>query len=219
MKKCNYCHVSKILDEFPLNKNGIHSGNCLLCKEKRKDYFNRNKNIISQKKKIYYEENKVKILKDRKSYYEENKNEVLKKNKENYQEHKEEYLKYKKKYYSLHKDHYLDLNKQDRKNNPEKHLWRAARKRAKEKNIPFDISIEDINIPDICPILKFPLEVGSMSERYNSPSLDRIIPKLGYVKNNIKVISFKANTLKRDGSIEDFEKIIEYIKKSNKKEQ
>ena len=34
----------------------------------------------------------------------------------------------------------------------------------------------------------------------------------GYVKGNIKAISFKANSLKKDGSIEDFEKIIEYIK-------
>jgi len=42
--------------------------------------------------------------------------------------------------------------------------------------------------------------------------LDRIIPELGYVKENIKVISFKANSLKRDGSIEDFEKIIRYIR-------
>lgn len=67
----------------------------------------------------------------------------------------------------------------------------------------------------MCPVFGTPIIVGSpLENRDNSPSLDKIIPALGYVKGNIRVISFKANTLKRDGHIEDFEKIIQYIKMS-----
>lgn len=214
MKKCNYCHVPKPLNEFPLKKDGTRSGNCLSCKGKRKDYLARNKEKISQKKREYYEDNKEEILQERKDYYQENKEEVLKRNKTNYEENKEEYLEYKKEYYQENREHLLELSKQDRVEHPAKYLWKAAKKRAKDQNLPFDIAIEDIVIPNVCPVFGFKLEAGSISERDSSPSLDKIIPELGYVKGNIKVISFKANTLKRDGHVEDFERIINYIRKS-----
>lgn len=209
MKKCNYCHVEKPLVDFPIKKDGSYSGNCLECREKRKEKANTPE--VKQKRKLYYEDNKDDILAARKEYYQENKEDVLARNKNNYELHKEDYLEYKKEYYQENREHYLQLSKEDRQNNPEKYLWKAAKKRAKEKELPFDITIEDIIIPDVCPIFGFPLMAGNILERDNSPSLDRIIPELGYVKGNIKVISFKANTLKRDGHIEDFEKIIKYI--------
>ena len=47
----------------------------------------------------------------------------------------------------------------------------------------------------------------------NSPSIDRIIPELGYTKGNIQIISHRANnTIKNNGTIEEHEKIIKYIK-------
>jgi hypothetical protein len=45
-----------------------------------------------------------------------------------------------------------------------------------------------------------------------SPSLDRIDSNLGYIKGNIKVISFKANRIKSDAVITDVEKVLEYMK-------
>jgi len=214
MKQCNYCHVSKILDEFPLKKDGTRSGNCLLCKNKRKEKSFLKKKIITQKRKEYYKNNKEQILNERKEFYQDNKNTILDRNKKNYEKHKDEYLEYKKEYYQENRDEMLLAQKKDRLSNPEKYLLKAAKKRAKEKGLPFDISLEDIIIPDACPVFGFPLEVGTISERNNSPSLDKIIPELGYVKGNVKVISFKANSLKRDGLIEDFEKIISYIKEN-----
>lgn len=172
------------------------------------------KDIISQKKKEYYEKNKEKILKERQAYYQNNKDSILVRNKKNYEKHKDEYLEYKKEYYQENRDEMLLSQKIDRKNNPEKYLLKAAKKRAKKKNLPFNIEIEDIIIPDVCPVFGFTLEVGTISERDNSPSLDKIIPELGYVKGNVKVISFKANTLKRDGHIEEFKKIISYIQEN-----
>lgn len=214
MKTCNYCHVEKDLCEFPLKKDGTYSGNCLACKEKRKQ-----KRLADPKNKErrqqYYQDNKEIILEKRKDYYENNKEEVLEKNRKNYEAHKEEYLEYKKEYYQENKEHYSKLDKENRKNNPVKYLLKAAKKRAKEKGLPFNISENDIVIPEVCPILGIVIEIGNtLEDRDSSPSLDKIIPELGYVKGNVKVISFRANSLKRDGHIEDFEKIVEYIKEN-----
>ncbi len=43
------------------------------------------------------------------------------------------------------------------------------------------------------------------------PTLDRIIPSRGYVRGNIAVISFRANFLKRDATLDELRKIIRYI--------
>ena len=45
----------------------------------------------------------------------------------------------------------------------------------------------------------------------NSPSLDKIIPELGYVKGNVRVISFKANKYKNDMDRETVQKILDYM--------
>jgi hypothetical protein len=75
-----------------------------------------------------------------------------------------------------------------------------ARVRSKELGIPFDIDVDYLLsiYPEggLCPILKTPLVFGG--SRWNSPSLDRRIPSLGYVRGNVCWISDKANTLKQD---------------------
>ena len=48
-----------------------------------------------------------------------------------------------------------------RQNNLEKSLLKDARKRAKQKNLPFDIDETDITIPAVCPVLGIPLEAGT----------------------------------------------------------
>jgi hypothetical protein len=50
----------------------------------------------------------------------------------------------------------------------------------------------------------------------NTPSLDKIIPSLGYVKGNVAVISWKANVMKSNLSIDMLESILSYIKKYKK---
>lgn len=46
----------------------------------------------------------------------------------------------------------------------------------------------------------------------NSPSIDRIDNLKGYTKENIKIISHRANAIKRDASVEEVEKILKYMK-------
>ena len=73
----------------------------------------------------------------------------------------------------------------------------------------FDLTENDIYIPDICPVFGYPLEIGVNKKKVqpNSPSLDRIIPERGYVKSNIRVISYKANIMKNNASFEEMIKI------------
>ena len=100
-----------------------------------------------------------------------------------------------------------------RKNNPIVGLMERARNRAKVKGILFTIEYTDVVIPDVCPILGIPLfrnEGGKPSA--NSPSLDRVIPELGYVPGNICVISHRANTIKNDATAEELLAVIEYIR-------
>ena len=100
-----------------------------------------------------------------------------------------------------------------RDTHPEYFLWKSARQRARDKNLPFELEVSDIIIPEICPILQIPLKLnsGRPGGKADSPSVDRIIPSLGYIKNNIQVISFKANMMKSDASISELLLFKEWI--------
>ena len=91
-------------------------------------------------------------------------------------------------------------------------LWRAARCRAKRNNIPFSIDMEDVIVPLICPVFGITLMRGSGKQVAESPTLDRVEASLGYVKGNVRVISWKANRLKSDASLEDLESLVIYLR-------
>lgn len=65
--------------------------------------------------------------------------------------------------------------------------------------IPFDIELSDLDLPEICPILRIPLRISNNGKaNAESPSIDKIIPDLGYIKGNVQMISNKANKMKSD---------------------
>jgi hypothetical protein len=112
---------------------------------------------------------------------------------------------YKSRQYIARKSEY-----QRRRKEEDPRIWMlvSAKARAKKLGLPFDITIDDIVIPETCPYLGIPLmrkecEEGDSGFWKHSPSLDRIIPELGYVKGNIEVISMKANAMKSNASIEE----------------
>ena len=92
-------------------------------------------------------------------------------------------------------------------------LWRRARQRAVEKGLPFDITIDDIIIPAMCPVLNIPIIQGTGKIHDNSPNLDRIVPELGYVKGNIHVISFRANRIKTNANPNELMIVALYFQK------
>jgi hypothetical protein len=98
-------------------------------------------------------------------------------------------------------------------NNLEYSLWYKAKKRAVDRNMDFDISEDDIVIPDTCPVLGIPIHRNATLNSNNCPSLDRIDNTIGYVKGNIRVVSFRANSLKRDATLAEMKKIVEYMER------
>lgn len=103
-------------------------------------------------------------------------------------------------------------------------MWRSARRRAEKRKIPFEITpqdIVDIFPPDgLCPIFGTKLERNfDNGKKYtgNSPSLDRIIPSLGYIPGNIVIISMKANLIKNsETDPELFQKMAIWLEKNVK---
>ena len=93
--------------------------------------------------------------------------------------------------------------------------------RAKRKKLPFNIDIEDIIIPKNCPVLGIPIEVNVGGDRMsnNSPTLDKFIPSKGYVKGNINIISWRANSLKSDGTTEEWMKISKWCQQETIKKK
>lgn len=95
---------------------------------------------------------------------------------------------------------------------PARELWRSAKARARRLGLPFAIEVNDVVVPALCPVLGTPLAIGTREEHNNSPSLDRIEPTKGYVKGNVVVISYRANSLRRDASVQELERVLIYAK-------
>lgn len=96
---------------------------------------------------------------------------------------------------------------------PERSLHRLAQKRSVQRGTLFTLRPEDIKIPKRCPVLGIELRVGNRELKDNSPTLDEIIPGKGYIKGNVRVISWRANRLKSDASLEEITKVQRYMKK------
>lgn len=71
-----------------------------------------------------------------------------------------------------------------------------ARQRAKKKGLALDIDRDYILsiMPDACPIFKKEFDYTGGRGKW-SPSIDRIVPELGYVKGNVQVVSLLANQM------------------------
>ena len=166
----------------------VKNENC--CKKCKKEY-----------KKKYFIKNKEKIIKYKKKYYNINYNKINEINKE---------------YYNKNKN-ILSVNRRlYRENNIESLLLRKAKERAFKFNLDFNITLNDIKnvMTNICPLLEIPMVINKNHVKYNSFTLDRIIPEKGYIKNNILVISHKANRSKNNATINEYEKIILNFKKN-----
>lgn len=72
--------------------------------------------------------------------------------------------------------------------------------------------MQDLIIPEICPVLDIPIIISFGNGRTdNGPSVDRIDNNKGYIKDNIIVISWRANNIKSYASIEELEKNFKFL--------
>lgn len=103
-----------------------------------------------------------------------------------------------------------------KKSNPVRAMWLRAKERAKKYNLEFTITLEDIIIPEICPWLGISLNLTRHKQSFDSPSLERLDSNKGYIPSNIIVVSWRANSIKNDASLEELEKVIIGLKESLK---
>lgn len=98
-------------------------------------------------------------------------------------------------------------------NSPEYKMVARAKNRCKETGLEFNLLVEDIIMPEICPVLGIPLKTNSgKSGAYrDSPSLDRIDNSQGYVVGNIQVISQLANAMKCHATVDELRKFAMWV--------
>lgn len=96
-------------------------------------------------------------------------------------------------------------------------LCAMAKNRAKAKSVPFDLTKEYLvslweESEGCCCLTGQPFDLkpwgrkGQVSPQ--APSVDRIKPKLGYTKGNVRLITYHLNVALSDFGIEEFENLI-----------
>lgn len=133
--------------------------------------------------------------------------------KKSYNENKEANKKRSANYYESHKKDIAQQTASKRRNDPAFMLFKRIKNSVKKRNLDFNIELNDIVIPENCPILGIPLFIGDGTRTDNSPSLDRIDNSKGYIKGNVHVISTRANRIKSDASYQELKLIVEYLEK------
>ena len=96
---------------------------------------------------------------------------------------------------------------------PASRLLSITKYRAQKRGIPFDLTVEEVVVPDFCPVLGLPLyrNTGGRAQGSNSPTVDRIDPDKGYVKGNGRVISSRANAIKSNATPEELLRVAAYF--------
>jgi len=142
----------------------------------------------------------------RKEYYLKNKTKILVKQKSRYKDKKQEIQEYQQQYYTS-------------KDGKITRFLFSAKKRAKAKNLEFDIDLDFLRktAPNTCPVFGFELDWNSWGAsngkaQDNSPSIDRIDSSKGYVKDNVIWLSWKANRLKNNATHAELFTIANWLK-------
>ena len=224
MKTCKHCNETKSLDCFvktPLTKDGTTT-TCKLCNSKRR---------LSKRHEITIKEKECFICKKVKSSEEFPKNAGLPGGLHSYcklcTNTKNKEGEYYKKFGAIRKEKIHNdpvfkakINKQkqeSRLRNIPSVLLKSCKDRALKKGLEFNLTLEDIVIPDMCPILLQPIVQGNKDNYKFSPSVDRIDNTKGYIKGNVQIISMKANTIKNSATIEELILFAEWVNKTFKK--
>lgn len=84
--------------------------------------------------------------------------------------------------------------------------------RASNRGLEFSLSPKDLfPFPKHCPMLGIPLVyLGSNKNRNNAASIDRIDNSKGYIPGNVHIISWRANHIKNDATVEELRAILSY---------
>lgn len=90
-------------------------------------------------------------------------------------------------------------------------LIHTIKNRAKKAGLDFNLKLADLVVPDECPVLRVPILMGEKWSHPQSPSVDRVKPELGYVRGNVRIISWRANRLKCDATVGELKALLIYM--------
>lgn len=89
-------------------------------------------------------------------------------------------------------------------------VLQSALRRGKKYGVPADLTWEDVgDSPDECPCCGEAM-VRGREDWASSPSLDRLIPELGYVPGNVVWVCQKCNTTKSDHSLAHLYRVADF---------
>lgn len=96
-----------------------------------------------------------------------------------------------------------------------------AQQRAKKANLPFDLTLEYLEsiAGDACPVFKKEFRWGRHKGKADdfTPSLDRVIPELGYVQGNVVFISNLANRIKSNATEKELYAVADWLHDERKR--
>lgn len=90
-------------------------------------------------------------------------------------------------------------------------MYREAKRRSEERGLEWDLELCEVMVPDVCPVLGIPLffTVGRTTD--NTPTLDRVDNTKGYTRDNVVVISYRANRIKNDSTLDELVAVTVYV--------
>jgi len=101
-----------------------------------------------------------------------------------------------------------------RMRNPLAYALNQLRRNAKKRGSEFALTVADFpNLPTHCPVLGMELDYSGAGGP-NAASFDRSDSAQGYIPSNVVIMSRRANILKNNASIEELERVLDYIRKS-----
>ena len=93
-----------------------------------------------------------------------------------------------------------------------RYLLRVARRRAKDAGTECTIAADEIPWADTCPVLGVALKQNAGNLDRYAYSLDRVDSSKGYVKGNVRIVSWQFNNLKSNMTLEQVERFYLYMK-------
>lgn len=102
---------------------------------------------------------------------------------------------------------------------PDRAVFNQVKQNARKRGDPFFLTVEDIKVPETCPVLGIPIFLTPGKRTDNTPSVDRVDNSKGYTKENVVIISWRANQIKRDASLQELKKLVEYLERHLRKEE
>ena len=142
----------------------------------------------------YYQENKEKIDAKKKLWAENNKERIKSVGKE-------------------YRERTKEKSKAWRDDNKDRLYFLSLKARAIKKGLEFNLEEADVLSVDVCPVFGVNLVRSLLKPAWNSSSVDRIDNTKGYVKGNIQIMSYLANSMKRNATNEQLILFAEWVLK------